>query len=102
MSSSDLSRRTWGINEQATPEEQRRATRYVASVADSPADCRRLLDALGLLPARMTATHGLPGYRAGCRCDRCVAANRRRLQRQRATTTADCPINTTTNYGGTE
>ena len=100
--SSDLSRRTWGVNDEATPAEKTRASRYVASIADSPEDCRFLLDVLGLLPARMTVTHGMPGYRQGCRCERCVAANRRRLQRQHATTTADCPINATTNYGGTE
>lgn len=102
MSSSDLSRRTWGVNDEATPAEKEKASRYVASVADSPADCRHLLDVLGLLPRLLTVDHGMPGYQAGCRCERCKAANKRRLKRQRATTTADVPINTTTTFGGTE
>lgn len=107
MVNSDLARRTWGVHDEATPDEKARASRYIASVADGPADCRLLLDVLGLLPALLTVEHGMPGYRKGCRCKRCRKANANRNQRQRAaaqrtTTVTDCPINTTTNYGGTE
>lgn len=50
-----------------SPHEQRRAALYAASQATSAADARELLDALGLLPAR--------------------------LRPRRAATTADAPIN---------
>ena len=59
-------------------QEQRAAARYVAAQAKSALDCRRLLDALGLLP------------------------NPRRPRKRTTapgTTTADCPINTTTAGG---
>jgi hypothetical protein len=64
---------------QNSPQEKQRAALYVAAQADSADDARELLDALGLLPARpRTRRAAVP-----------------------ATTTADCPINTTTTYGGT-
>lgn len=100
----DLNRRTWGVHDEASPQEQQRAARYVAAVATSADDCRQLLDVLGLLPKLLTVKHGMPGYRAGCRCKRCRKANANRTQKQRArhaTTTADCPINTTTSGGPT-
>lgn len=96
----ELNSRTWGPHDEATPAEKTAATRYVASVATSAADCRHLLDVLGLLPKQRITEHGMTGYRQGCRCVACKRANTARNQRQRAahkaTTTADCPINTTT------
>lgn len=99
----DLTRQTWSPKDEATAAEKDAAALYVASVATGPADCRQLLDVLGLLPKRLTVTHGMSGYRQGCKCKRCRRANANRLQRQRAkrasvpaTTTADCPIDTTT------
>jgi hypothetical protein len=90
---------------ESTAVEKAKASLFVASIATGPADCRQLLDVLGLLPKRMTAVHGMSGYRKGCRCERCSQANNRRNQRLRAarrtTTTADCQINTTTTLGGT-
>lgn len=98
--SSDLSRRTWGPHDHATADEQIKASRYVASIAHDKTDCSHLLDVLGLLPALAVVEHGMPGYRAGCRCQTCRRANANRNRRQRAaipgTTTADAPINTRT------
>jgi hypothetical protein len=97
----DLNRQTWATHDHATPDEKHRAARYVASQADDAADCRQLLDALGLLPKRLVVEHGMPGYRAGCRCPVCRKANSERLHRQRkrtsppTTTTTDTPGNTT-------
>lgn len=86
-----------------TTVEKERASLFVTSVATSPADCRELLDVLGLLPKLLTVDHGMPGYRKGCRCKQCRKANANRNQKQRAarrvTTTADVPINTTTTGG---
>ncbi|MBC2903195.1 hypothetical protein [Streptomyces cupreus] len=97
----DLNRQTWGIHDHATPDEKQRATLYVASQARDAADCRQLLDVLGLLPKHVVAEHGMRGYRQGCRCPLCRKANTERTYRQKtkrtgepATTTADCPINT--------
>lgn len=83
----DLNRQTWGVHDSAAPEEKEAAALYVASVAEDAADCRQLLDLLGLLPKRMTAAHGLPGYRAGCRCPVCVGANRARNRGHAPSTT---------------
>lgn len=85
----DLTGRTWSHLEIGSREERETAARYVASVAHDKADCTHLLNLLGLLPAGHPATirpqdHGLPGYRAGCRCKRCRKANNTRLERQRA------------------
>jgi hypothetical protein len=92
----DLNRQTWGVHDSATADEKEKATRYVASVADDADDCRQLLDLLGLLPKRLTVVeHGMPGYRAGCKCPVCMEANRIRNQEQRRTTVVDAPINTT-------
>ncbi|WP_030344870.1 hypothetical protein [Streptomyces sp. NRRL S-1022] len=68
--------------------EQRKAQLYVAAEATDKADCTRLLAMLGLLPsshpdAHPPAEHGLLGYRRGCRCKRCRAANAGRRARQR-------------------
>lgn len=97
----DMDQQTWSPYDEATNAQKDAAALYVASVATGPADCRQLLDALGLLPKRLTVVHGLPGYRQGCKCRKCRKANADRNQRQRAkkasvpaTTTADCPINT--------
>jgi hypothetical protein len=91
----DLNRRTWGVHDSAAPEEKEAAARYVASVAEDAADCRQLLDALGLLPKRLTVVeHGMPGYRAGCTCKRCRKANQNRNRRQRAAA-AGLPADTT-------
>jgi hypothetical protein len=96
----DLNRQTWGVHDSAAPEEKEAAARYVASVAEDAADCRELLDALGLLPKHLTVVeHGMPGYRAGCKCPVCMEANRIRNQEQRAVAAA--PTNTTTNRGTT-
>ncbi|MFJ8785008.1 hypothetical protein [Streptomyces sp. NPDC102476] len=80
----DLNSRTWGPQDEATPAEKTAATRYVASIATSPADCRHLLDVLGLLPRRRITEHGMTGYRQGCRCALCKRANTARNRRQRA------------------
>ena len=82
-------RGTWGPLTVGTPEECRKASLYVASVARDKADATELLAILGLLPARHPARirpgdHGLIGYRLGCRCTPCRKANTNRLQRQRA------------------
>ncbi|WP_033307386.1 hypothetical protein RFN58_07125 [Streptomyces iakyrus] len=79
----DLNRRTWGPADEATPNEQRRASLYVAAMAGDAADCRQLLDVLGLLPKHLTVQHGMRGYRAGCRCKACRKANTERNRRQR-------------------
>jgi hypothetical protein len=84
--------------------EEDRARRTIAARAIDAADCALLLEVVGLLPgheSRLTRiTHGMPGYRLGCRCKRCRKANANRnvqqRARQRETTTADAPINTTT------
>lgn len=80
--SSDLSRQTWSPLHQATPDEQTKAARYVASVAVDADDCRELLEALGLV--RRVREHGMRGYRQGCLCKTCRKANAARNQRQRA------------------
>jgi hypothetical protein len=85
----DFTGRTWGHLNSGTRDDCEKAARYVASVAHDTADCTQLLAALGLLPARHPAAlrdedHGLIGYRRGCRCKRCVKANRARLDRQRS------------------
>jgi hypothetical protein len=85
----DLTRGTWGPLSLATPEECRKASRYVASQARDKQDATELLAILGLLPARHPAMirpddHGLIGYRLGCRCKPCRKANSNRLDRQRA------------------
>lgn len=80
-----------------TPEEQRKAALAVADRATDAADCALLLDALGLT-AKTTRLvdieHGIRGYRKGCKCPTCTAANRNRNRKQRralkqATTTGD-------------
>jgi hypothetical protein len=81
----DLNRRTWGVHDTATAEEKEAAARYVASVAEDAADCRQLLDLLGLLPKHLTVTeHGMRGYRQGCTCGTCRKANAKRNERQKA------------------
>jgi hypothetical protein len=93
----DLDRQTWGVHDTATTDEKTAASRYVASMAVDAADCRLLLDVLGLLPKRLTVTeHGMRGYRQGCTCPVCRKANQARSQQRRATTVVDAPINTTT------
>ncbi|MFJ5967936.1 hypothetical protein [Streptomyces sp. NPDC093060] len=67
---------------------RRKAALYVASNAVGKADCTELLAMLGLLPASHPEAHrpddhGLPGYRAGCRCKRCRKANANRSVRER-------------------
>lgn len=101
--SADLNRRTWSPKDEATRDEKDKAALYVASIADNRTDCHQLLAALDLLPVRLVTNHGMTGYRAGCKCTKCRKANANRTRRQRAarasapgTTTADCPINTTT------
>lgn len=84
----DLNRRTWSPQDVGTRDERRKASLYVASVATSKDDGVDLLSALGLLPAGHPALfahvqHGMPGYRAGCRCERCRKANTNRNQQQR-------------------
>ncbi|MFJ8995554.1 hypothetical protein ACIRQH_34760 [Streptomyces sp. NPDC102279] len=84
----DLNRRTWSPQDVGTPKERRTASRYVVRVATSKAEAIALLATLGLLPAGHPALfahvqHGLPGYRAGCRCERCRKANQNRVQKQR-------------------
>lgn len=81
--SSDLSRKTWTTLDQATPDEQTKARRYVASVAVDAEDCRQLLEVLGLCGRRIRE-HGMPGYRQGCRCKTCRRANAARNRSQRA------------------
>lgn len=68
----------------------------VASRATSAADCRQLLDMLGLLPTITEAESALPQddqehgrmstYRHGCRCQKCRSANalRHKQWRRRA------------------
>ena len=65
-------------------EERRRASLYAVLQGGNVAERRELLDALGLLPARLRAEHGMPGYRAGCKCKTCRRANANRNRRQRA------------------
>ncbi|MFI0768573.1 hypothetical protein ACH4TQ_27355 [Streptomyces sp. NPDC021218] len=76
----------------------RKAALVVADRSRGPADCRQLLEALGLvLPApkrrgrpRGEYDHGHPAkYAQGCRCDACRAANTRRCARIRADSVAD-------------
>ena len=65
--------------------EQRRAAITTAAHSHNTTDCRHLLTILGLLPdSRTVAEHGMPGYRAGCRCTVCRKANAKRCRRQRA------------------
>ncbi|MGW5616216.1 hypothetical protein [Streptomyces sp. NPDC003877] len=78
----NLNRRTWGPADEATTDEKHKASLYVASIAHDKADATHLLGALGLLPKRLTVQHGMPGYRAGCRCTTCRKANTTRLNRQ--------------------
>jgi hypothetical protein len=97
----DLNRQTWGVHDTATADEKTAATRYVASIAVDAADCRQLLDLLGLLPKHLAVVeHGMPGYRQGCKCGRCRKANandsQRKRDRARRVTAADAPTNTTT------
>ncbi|MEU1273057.1 hypothetical protein [Streptomyces sp. NPDC005799] len=99
----ELNSQTWAADVEATPAEKQTASLYVAAKATGPADCRHLLDVLGLLPKLLRITdHGMAGYRKGCKCKQCRKANRDRNQRQRAkktsvpaSTVVDCPINTT-------
>jgi hypothetical protein len=92
----DLGRLTCSTTDEASPDEKRAAALYVASVAHDKDDATHLLAVLGLLPKRLTVEHGLPGYKAGCRCKTCRKANSNRINRQRRATSTDCPINTTT------
>lgn len=77
-----------------TPEQQHAAALYAASRSHDAADCRQLLDALGLLGIerikpqrgrpRKTYDHGQAGmYARGCRCQECKDANARRCRQQR-------------------
>lgn len=85
-------------------DDETKARRTIAAHAKDAADCALLLGAVGLLPGHESRlsniTHGMPGYRLGCRCKYCRKANAQRNTAQRArhseTTTADAPINTTT------
>jgi hypothetical protein len=94
----DLERRTWQPADVATRDECAAARKVIAAHATDSDDEQRLLQALGLAPNEITE-HGMPGYRAGCRCPVCRKANRSRCAAQRArhaTTVTDAPINTTT------
>lgn len=83
----------------STRREQQAAARYIASRATDSADCRELLDALGLLAAatqrgpgrpRGEYPHGHPGrYAQGCRCNDCTAANTERCRNQQQRRVAD-------------
>ncbi|UOB09131.1 hypothetical protein MQE23_08705 [Streptomyces sp. HP-A2021] len=84
----DLNRRTWSPKDEATTDEKRKASLYVAAVARDAADCTTLLAALGLLPRHHPAVmdlsdHGMKGYRLGCRCHACRRAKRSRDSAQR-------------------
>ena len=101
----DLNRQTWSPHDQATVDEKKQASLYVASVAADTEDATRLLAMLGLLPRHHPAImradeHGMRGYRFGCRCRDCRKAKAKQDNRRRAgvpaTPTADCPINTVT------
>ncbi|MEV4227303.1 hypothetical protein AB0J81_09365 [Streptomyces bobili] len=101
----DLNRQTWSPHDNASVDEKRSASLYVASVAADTEDATQLLAMLGLLPRHHPAImradeHGMRGYRLGCRCRECRKAKAKQDNRRRtrvpATTTADCPINTTT------
>jgi len=81
-------------------QEQRSAALFVASRATSAADCRELLDALGLLDApAATRKRGRPRgdyphghaarYTQGCRCQECTAANTERCRGQQRRRVAD-------------
>lgn len=65
-----------------TPEERLRASRVVLAHAKSREDLHALLDALGLLPTTPASK-----------------ATPKRAHPPTVTTTADCPINTTTEDG---
>jgi hypothetical protein len=80
----ELARHAWTTLDHATPDEQTKARRYVASIAHNADDCRELLDILGLLARPVIRVHGMPGYRKGCRCKTCRKGNAMRNQRQRA------------------
>lgn len=67
-----------------TPAERRKAAVAVADRARDAAECRELLVVLGLVVVAEVREHGMPGYRAGCRCKRCRHANAERNRRQRA------------------
>lgn len=81
----DLNRQTWGVDDTATADQKEKATRLVTRVATDADDRHQLLEALGLLPKRLTVTeHGMRGYRQGCTCTVCRAANNDRNARQKA------------------
>jgi len=70
-----------------SPEELRRAALAVADRATDAADCALLLDALGLTGKTtrlIDIEHGMRGYRKGCKCPTCTAANRNRNREQRS------------------
>ncbi|MCX5522255.1 hypothetical protein OG342_05150 [Streptomyces bobili] len=101
----DLNRQTWSPHDNASVNEKKQASLYVASVAADTEDATLLLAMLGLLPRHHPAImradeHGMRGYRLGCRCRQCRKAKAKQDNRRRAsvpaTTTADCPINTRT------
>lgn len=85
-------------------DEEDQARRVIAAHALDAADCALLLEMVGLRPGHESrlanVTHGMTGYRLGCRCKYCRKANATRCRKQRAhlreTTTADAPINTVT------
>lgn len=82
--------------------EEWEAALLVAGWSRDAADCRRLLEALGLIPAAQPSpqsaelmkagisVHGrYRAYMAGCRCDDCRAANAAAKQRSRQRAAAD-------------
>lgn len=90
-----------------SPEELRKAALAVADRAIDAADCALLLNVLGLTGTStrlVDIEHGLRGYRKGCKCPTCTAANRNRNRKQRsalkqATAAADAPGNAGTEGG---
>lgn len=93
----DLNRQTWSPHDQATVDEKKQASLYVASIAADNEDATRLLAMLGLLPRHHPAImradeHGMRGYRIGCRCRDCRKAKAKQDNRRRTgapTTTGD-------------
>lgn len=76
--------------------ETRKAALTVADRAHDAADCKQLLDMLGLIPDLMTEEprdkrkHGTPyTYRTGCHCDQCTAAHTARCRERRANAAKD-------------
>lgn len=97
----DLNRQTWSPHDNASVDEKKQASLYVASVAADAEDATQLLAMLGLLPRHHPAImrpdeHGMRGYRLGCKCPICRKAKRARdASRKRA----GAPTTTTTTGG---